>query len=178
MVLQVHHAGLLLLPECPELVLPLLSFVQGPLPSLVELGSTGAAILDVECLNLEVGLVYDGLVVDVVLAGRGAIILVPVECRNMEDGAYSQGVLHIVSPGMLKDNPVQPLDGVQYVLRDQLGSLYHGVLVAVELGSVPHIVQASHEDSVNRQWISHVGSLPSLLQGHNLGPWNGLHITV
>ena len=38
-VLKVHHVALLLLPERPKLVLPLLPFVQGPLPRLLELGS-------------------------------------------------------------------------------------------------------------------------------------------
>ena len=163
MVLQVHHVELLLLPERPKLVLPLLSFVQGPLPRLLELGSTGASILNVEGLNLEVCLVNNSLVVDVVGTGRGAIILMPVKCRNMQDGAHCKGVLHLVLLGVLQDNPVQTLDGVEDILRDQLCSLVHGVLVVVQLGCVPHIIQASHEKGVDWQGVPHVGSLPSLL---------------
>ena len=50
-VLQMHHVGSVLLPECLELELPLLALVQGPFPSLVELGGTGGTILNVESLN-------------------------------------------------------------------------------------------------------------------------------
>ena len=105
MNLQVHHVGLVLLPERPKQLLPPPTLVQGPLPTVVELGGTGAAILNVECLNLEVGLVNDGLVVDVVRTGRGAIILVAVESRDMQDGAHSKRVLHLVVLGVLQDNP-------------------------------------------------------------------------
>ena len=55
--LQVHHVGLVLLPERPKQLLPPPTLVQGPLPTLVELGGTGAAILNVEGLNFEFGLV-------------------------------------------------------------------------------------------------------------------------
>ena len=127
-----------------QLVLPLLPLVQGPLPRLVELGNTGAPILNVEGLNLEVCLVNNSLVVDVVGTGRGAIILMPVESRDMRYCAHNKRVLHLVVLGVLQDNPVQTLDGVEDILRDQLCSLVHGVLVAVQLGCVPHVIQTSH----------------------------------
>ncbi len=87
----------------------------------------------------------------------------PVERRYVQYGAHNQGVLHIVCHGMFQDNSVEPLNGVHDVLRDQLSSLLHGVLVAVQLGSVPDIIQASHEDGVNGQRVPHVGALLSLL---------------
>ena len=67
MVLQVHHGGPVLLLEGPKLVLPF----PAPLPSLVQLGGTRTAVLNIKCLNFEVDPVNDGLVVQVVRAGRG-----------------------------------------------------------------------------------------------------------
>ena len=49
-ILQVHHGGVLQLPECAYLVLSILALVQGPLPTLVQLGSTEAAVFKFEAL--------------------------------------------------------------------------------------------------------------------------------
>ena len=110
MVLQVHHIGLVTLPEGLELVYPLSPLVERPLASLVELWRTFDPILNVEGLNLEVKGINKVLKVDVVGGWRSTVILVPIESRNMQDSGNSQSTPHVVVGRVLEYKPVQPLD--------------------------------------------------------------------
>ena len=78
MVLQVHHIGLLALPESLELVSPLSPLVERPLASLVEFWRTFDPILNVESLNLEVEGINEVFKIDVVGGWRSTVILVPI----------------------------------------------------------------------------------------------------
>ena len=89
-ILQVHHVGSVFLPKGLELKLAFLALVQGPFPSLVELGGTGGTILNVECFNFQVQSINQLLVVDVVWRWRGTIVLVPVQGRDMKHSGHSK----------------------------------------------------------------------------------------
>ena len=79
---------------------------------------------------------------------------------------------------VIPDHSVQVLDGVEDILRDEFCHLGHVVLVLVQLGQVPDILQPSHKDRVNRQRIGKICSFPGPFEGDNFGTRNGFHITV